>query len=143
MNDTSTGYAYVDVSETLREVMSRNPFMKVFVANGYYDLATPYFATEYTFNHLGLDESLRRNVQMEYYEAGHMMYVHPPSMEKYREDLARFIRDQRAAVTVDWVVLTAAVLGLWMLAMNATSSGTLSISEKISSHIASQTVSSW
>ena len=62
---------------------------------------------------------------------------------KIHSRLARFARDQRAAVTVDWVVLTAAVLGLWMLAMNATSSGTLSISQKISSHIASQPVSSW
>ena len=51
--------AHVDVSETLRETMSRNPFMRVFVANGYYDLATPHFATEYTFAHLGLEESLR------------------------------------------------------------------------------------
>lgn len=57
--------------------------------------------------------------------------------------LIRFFRDERAAVTVDWVVLTAAVLGLWLLAMNATSSGTVSISQKISSHIESQTVATW
>ena len=62
--------AYVDVSETLRNTMSRNPHMKVLVANGYYDLATPHFATEFTFSHLGLDPELRDNVQMEYYEAG-------------------------------------------------------------------------
>ena len=57
--------------------------------------------------------------------------------------LIRFVREDRAAVTVDWVVLTAAVLGLWLLAMNATGSGTVSISQKISSHIESQTVATW
>jgi carboxypeptidase C (cathepsin A) len=85
--------AYVDVSETLRSTMTRTRFMNVFVANGYYDLATPYFATEYTFNHLGLDESLRRNVQMDYYEAGHMMYVHRPSLEKLAGDLRSFVQN--------------------------------------------------
>ena len=83
--------AHVDVSETLRETMSRNPFMRVFVANGYYDLATPHYATEYTFAHLGLDESLRKNVRMGYYEAGHMMYVHAESRRKLAEDLRAFI----------------------------------------------------
>ena len=83
--------AHVDVSETLRETMSRNPFMRVFVANGYYDLATPHFATEYTFDHLGLDASLRENVQMAYYEAGHMMYVHAESRRKLAADLRAFL----------------------------------------------------
>lgn len=83
--------AYVDVSETLRSTMSRNQFMKVFVANGYLDLATPYFATEYTFNHLGLDQSLRDNVTMEYYDAGHMMYVHIASLAKLAGDLRAFV----------------------------------------------------
>jgi carboxypeptidase C (cathepsin A) len=83
--------AYVDVSETLRNTMTRTRFMKVFVANGYLDLATPYFATEFTFNHLGLDASLRDNVQMEYYDAGHMMYVHIPSLEKLAADLRGFV----------------------------------------------------
>jgi carboxypeptidase C (cathepsin A) len=83
--------AHVDVSETLRETMSRNPFMRVFVANGYYDLATPHFATEYTFRHLGLDPALRENVQMGYYEAGHMMYVHMPSRQQLAADLRAFL----------------------------------------------------
>ena len=84
--------AFVDVSETLRNTMTRNSFMKVFVANGYLDLATPYYATEYTFNHLGLDASLRDNVTMEYYDAGHMMYVHVPSLEKLAGDMRAFVR---------------------------------------------------
>ncbi|RMG91982.1 MAG: peptidase S10 [Chloroflexi bacterium] len=83
--------SYVNVAETLRKAMTINPYLKVFVANGYYDLATPYFATEYTFNHLGLDRSLRGNVSMAYYEAGHMMYAHQPSLARLKEDLAAFI----------------------------------------------------
>ncbi|MBE2221682.1 MAG: peptidase S10, partial [Anaerolineae bacterium] len=82
---------FVDVAETLRQAMSINPHLKVLVANGYYDLATPYLATRYTFNHLGLDASLQQNYEMTYYEAGHMMYVHPPSMAQLKEDLARFV----------------------------------------------------
>jgi carboxypeptidase C (cathepsin A) len=79
------------VAETLRKAMTVNPHLKVFVANGYYDLGTPFFATEYTFNHLGLHESLRGNVNMAYYEAGHMMYIHMPSLEALKNDLAKFI----------------------------------------------------
>ncbi len=85
--------AYVNVGETLRAAMTYNPYLKVYVANGYYDLGTPYFATEYTFNHLGLDESLRGNVTMGYYEAGHMMYIHIPSLKQMKKDLANFIKD--------------------------------------------------
>jgi len=83
---------YVNVAETLREAMTKNPSLKVFVANGYYDLATPYFATQYTFDHLGLDESLRHNVSMDFYEAGHMMYIHLPSLKQLKEDLDEFVR---------------------------------------------------
>lgn len=83
---------YVNVAETLRSAMSINPHLKIFVANGYYDLATPYFATEYTFNHLALDPSLRGNVTMTYYEAGHMMYIHLPSLARLKADLVKFVR---------------------------------------------------
>ena len=68
--------------------------MRVFVANGYYDLATPYFASEYTFNHLALDPTLRSNIVMRYYEAGHMMYVHLPSLEKLKGDLVEFLHQR-------------------------------------------------
>ena len=84
---------YVNVGETLRQAMTINPHLKVFVANGYYDLGTPYFATEYTFNHLGLDEELRDNVSMGYYEAGHMMYIHTPSLVEIKRDLTEFIQE--------------------------------------------------
>ena len=82
---------YVSVGETLRSAMNQNPHLRVFVASGYYDLATPYFATQHTFNHLGLDASLHANITMAYYEAGHMMYVHPPSLAQLKADLAAFV----------------------------------------------------
>lgn len=82
---------YVNVSETLRKAMSMNPHLRVFVANGYYDLATPYLATRYTFNHLGLDRSLQGNISMAHYEAGHMMYIHDPSLIQLKADLDVFI----------------------------------------------------
>jgi len=71
--------------------MSMNPHLRVFVANGYYDLATPYLATRYTFDHLELDESLRGNVSLAHYPAGHMMYIHDPSLAQLRDDLAAFL----------------------------------------------------
>ena len=82
---------YLNVAETLRAAMNQNPHMKVFVANGYYDLATPYFATTYTFEHLGLEPELRKNISMGYYEGGHMMYIHLPSLAQLKNDLARFL----------------------------------------------------
>ncbi len=82
---------YLNVAESLRQAMTYNPHLKVFVGNGYYDLATPYFATEYTFGHLELDPTLENHVTMGYYEAGHMMYLHGPSLAKLKADLATFV----------------------------------------------------
>lgn len=82
---------YVNVAETLRNAISVNPTLQVFVANGFYDLATPFLATKYTFNHMELDPSLKGNIKLEYYEAGHMMYIHTPSLRKLKQDLATFI----------------------------------------------------
>jgi len=94
-NDHENRYVYV--AETLRQAITINPNLKVFIANGYYDLATPYFATEYTFNHLGLDPSLQNNISSAYYEGGHMMYVHLPSLAQLKRDLAAFL-DRAAPV---------------------------------------------
>ncbi len=84
---------YVNVAETLRRAMTQNQFLRVFVGKGYYDLATPFFAAEYTFDHLSLDDSLRAHLSGGYYEAGHMMYVHHPSLVKLKTDLAQFIQN--------------------------------------------------
>jgi carboxypeptidase C (cathepsin A) len=87
---------FVNVGETMRKAMSGNPNLKVIVANGYFDLATPYFATDYTFKHLALDASLAPNIRMTFYPAGHMMYVHAPSLAQLKTDLSAFIRDSLA-----------------------------------------------
>lgn len=81
---------YVNVGETLRSAMTQNQNLQVFVANGYYDLATPFFATEYTFSHLGLDKSLRDNVSFAYYESGHMMYIRKECLAKLKDDISEF-----------------------------------------------------
>lgn len=83
---------YVNVAETLRRAMTQNPFLHVFVGKGYYDLATPFFAADYTMDHLGLDLTLRPHISGGYYEAGHMMYVHHDSLVKLKQDLAQFIQ---------------------------------------------------
>ena len=82
---------YVNVAETLRQAMTQNHDLKIFVANGYYDLATPYFTTLYTFDHLNLDPALRGNVSMAFFDAGHMMYLHLPSLQRLKQDLAKFL----------------------------------------------------
>jgi len=84
---------YVNVAEKLRSTMTENPFLHVFVAKGYYDLATPFFAADYTFDHLGLDPSLRSHLSGAYYETGHMTYVQLASLAKMKLDLTKFIND--------------------------------------------------
>lgn len=81
-----------DVSETLRKAFARNSHMKLFVASGYFDLATPYFATKHTIAHMGLDPTVRANITMAEYEAGHMMYIHADSLRKLKADVTDFIR---------------------------------------------------
>jgi len=77
---------YLNVAEDLRTAMSNNPHLKVWVLCGYYDLATPYFASEYTFNTMGLRPEQRKNVNFTYYEAGHMIYIHKPSLIQTKVD---------------------------------------------------------
>jgi carboxypeptidase C (cathepsin A) len=81
---------YVHATGTLQEAMTKNPHLKVFVASGYYDLATPFRAAEYSFDHLGLAPSLHENIVYGYYPAGHMMYLHGPSLKKLKDDLTAF-----------------------------------------------------
>ncbi len=85
-----------DVAEDLRVVMSMNPNLRLFSANGYFDFATPFFETEYTLSHMGLDPKLEQNVVFGYYPSGHMIYLHEPSLRQMKTDLARFY-DQATA----------------------------------------------
>jgi carboxypeptidase C (cathepsin A) len=83
---------YVDVGETLRGAMSQNPFLRVFVANGFYDLATPFAATKYTFARMGLDPEIRKNLSMDFFEAGHMMYIDRKAHARLKKDIGEFIK---------------------------------------------------
>ena len=86
------GLGYVDVAKILQQAMSENKFLKVFIGSGYYDLDTSYFATKYTVNHLGLDPSLRNNITLAFYDAGHQMYTDMPSLKKLTADVAAFFK---------------------------------------------------
>lgn len=83
---------YVNVGASLRRAMHANPHMRVYVASGYYDLATPHGAGDYTLSHLGIREPLQANIRVSYFEAGHMMYIHQPSLERMARELREFVR---------------------------------------------------
>jgi carboxypeptidase C (cathepsin A) len=86
---------YPSTTDSLRDAMAKNPHMKVLIASGYYDLATPYAAVEHTLAGLGLDPLLRKNIRVAKYEAGHMMYIHGPSLRKLKRDGAALINAGR------------------------------------------------
>jgi carboxypeptidase C (cathepsin A) len=83
---------YVNVGDSLRRAMHANADMRVYVASGYFDLATPHAAGDYTLSHLGLHEKLQGNVQVSYFEAGHMMYIHQPSLARLAQELRTFVK---------------------------------------------------
>jgi carboxypeptidase C (cathepsin A) len=76
----------------LRATMLKNPQLKLLVAAGKLDLATPYLASDYTVNHLNLPPELRKNITRTYYPAGHMMYHDAGSRRQLDEDVSGFIR---------------------------------------------------
>ena len=80
-----------NTAEDLAHTMVQNPGMRVLVQQGYYDLATPYGASQYFIDHLDLSPALLENISMQLYEAGHMMYLHPESMQRFASDLRAFI----------------------------------------------------
>lgn len=88
--NTNNGYA--DTSIPLKDAMAKNPYMKILIAAGYYDMATPFYAAEYTVSALNLDPAIRRNISFSYYEAGHMMYIEKNSLKKLKDDATAFIR---------------------------------------------------
>jgi carboxypeptidase C (cathepsin A) len=88
---------YLNAAEPLRAALSRNRSLKVHVASGLHDLATPYFATEYTFDHLNLPPELAANISHSRYAAGHMMYVKQSCLEELAANLGRFYAETLAA----------------------------------------------
>ncbi|MBS1810865.1 MAG: peptidase S10 [Acidobacteria bacterium] len=75
----------------LTQAMITNPKLLVQVENGYYDMATPFFATEYTMTHLGLPNELKKNIKLNYYESGHMMYLRDEDRVLLHNNVAEFI----------------------------------------------------
>ncbi len=71
--------------------MVKNPHLKILVMEGYYDLATPYFAANYVMNHLNLPESYRKNISFATYESGHMVYLKQSELVKMKRDFATFL----------------------------------------------------
>jgi carboxypeptidase C (cathepsin A) len=82
---------YLDVATSLKEAMSRNPYLKIWVCCGYYDLATPYFAAQSVVRGMNLDPAIRDNIQFTFYESGHMLYIERGAREKLKADLERFL----------------------------------------------------
>jgi carboxypeptidase C (cathepsin A) len=77
--------------------MKMNPKMKVFLAGGYFDLATPFFEGQYEMHHLPMPDKLQSNISYHYYPAGHMIYVNEGVLKQFHEDVANFIRSTEAA----------------------------------------------
>ncbi len=82
---------YLDVATSLKKAMSRNPYLKIWVCCGYYDLATPYFAAQSVVRGMNLDPAIRDNIQFTFYESGHMLYIERGAREKLKDDLDRFL----------------------------------------------------
>ncbi|HKF23174.1 MAG TPA: peptidase S10 [Candidatus Angelobacter sp.] len=82
---------FPDTAQALKDAFDKNPFMKLFVGSGYYDLATPYFGTQYTLNHMALNPDQHARVSLGYYGAGHMMYIQDSSLGELKKDVTAFI----------------------------------------------------
>jgi carboxypeptidase C (cathepsin A) len=89
---------YMDMTEALRGTMTRNPFLKVFVAIGYYDMATVMGGAEFNFTHLAYDKQVIDRVSYGYYEAGHMIYIRPSAHRALKQDVAKFITGSRGGM---------------------------------------------
>ena len=84
--------SYADSSENLRNAMAKNPYLRVFIASGLFDLATPHFAADYTVAHLGLSAGLSKNIAIRRYRSGHMMYLESDSLVQLKKDVGEFMR---------------------------------------------------
>ena len=78
-------------SQALRRAFAKNLFLQVYIAEGFYDAATPYFAVDYTFNHMGLNPEMHKNISWSYYPAGHMLYIDSDSHAKLKHDVKEFL----------------------------------------------------
>ena len=90
---------YMDMTEPLRSAMTRNPYLKVLVTCGYYDMATVMGGSEFNFSHLAYDAAVTSRVSFTYYESGHMIYIRPSAHKQLRQDVAKFLRGTNGSPT--------------------------------------------
>lgn len=81
---------FLNVAENLRDAMTKNPALKVYVGSGYYDFATPYFTAQYDIEHMFLRPEVRKNIKQYFYNAGHMYYINKPDMIQFKKDIDAF-----------------------------------------------------
>ena len=81
---------FLNVAESLRDAMAKNPHLKVYVGCGYYDFATPYFIARYDVEHMFLRPEQKKNIRFYFYESGHMYYIHKPSLIQFKKDIDSF-----------------------------------------------------
>jgi len=89
--DYAVQNGFGDTTAMLRNAMVKNPYMKVMVGASYFDLATPYYAVEHTFNHMGLSPEMHKQITWDFYQAGHMLYIDSDSHAKLKHDFSDFI----------------------------------------------------
>lgn len=89
--DYGSGNQFGDTTALLRNALTKNPYMKVMVAAGYFDLATPYHAIEYTFSHMGLNPEMHKRISWQYYQSGHMLYIDSDAHAKLKHDFSEFV----------------------------------------------------
>jgi carboxypeptidase C (cathepsin A) len=94
------GAGYPSTSDMLRTAMAKDPYLHVMVGAGYYDMATPFANAEYTFNHLGYDQTYRDRVEFKYYKSGHMAYLNQESARQLKSDIVSFIQSTEHPATV-------------------------------------------
>ena len=82
---------YAVLSPPIERAFTKNPYLRLYVAMGYYDMATPYFAVEYTLGQLRLAPEVRANIATDYFAAGHMMYIDDASGAMLRTGIRKFI----------------------------------------------------
>ncbi len=87
--------SFADTSEELRSAFAKNPYMKLFVGFGYYDLATPYLAARYSLSHAAFPAGTRKNITEKYFDAGHMFYIDLESLRQLKKDVVEFMKNAR------------------------------------------------